>query len=366
MPHLAHDADDTHDAGDTRDARLAHQARLAAYGAVSTALALTSDRALRELLEAAEPLGTGIGGKSALLEVAGTPVFVKRVPLTDLERQPENVHSTANLFDLPPFCQYNIAGPSFGTWRELAAHTMTTNWVLAGAYEGFPLMYHWRVLPDSAPLPDELADVEASVAYWGGGSAVRNQIEARRGSSASVALFLEYIPQNLHQWLGQQVEAGDAAVDAACAMVEAELEAGTAFMNDNGLLHMDVHFENILTDGSRLYFTDYGLATSPRFDLSPAEVDFIDEHPSYDRVYALSYLANWLVTGLKGLGGRERQELLGAYAQGKHPTGVPATAASILTRYAPLAVVVTEFFRKLRDESRQTPYPAEEIRRRSP
>jgi hypothetical protein len=38
--------------------------------------------------------------------------------------------------------------------------------VLAGAYEGFPLMYHWRVLPTPPqPLPEELADVERTVAY---------------------------------------------------------------------------------------------------------------------------------------------------------------------------------------------------------
>ncbi|MEV7720424.1 hypothetical protein [Streptomyces sp. NPDC088184] len=166
-------------------------ARLAAHGAVSAALARCDDRALGELVDAAEPLGSGIGGKSALLEIAGTRVFVKRVPLTDLERQPEGVRSTANLFGLPLFCQYGIGGPGFGAWRELATHIMTTDWALAGEYEGFPLMYHWRVLPDSTPLPEELADVDRAVAYWGGGSQVRHRIEALRQASASVALSRE-------------------------------------------------------------------------------------------------------------------------------------------------------------------------------
>ncbi len=93
-------------------------ARLAAHNAVSTSLALRSDRALREFVDEAVPFGSGIGGKSALLEVAGFPVFVKRVPLTDLERQPDSVRSTANLFELPVFCQYGIGGPSFGAWRD--------------------------------------------------------------------------------------------------------------------------------------------------------------------------------------------------------------------------------------------------------
>ncbi|HEY3709883.1 MAG TPA: hypothetical protein VGL64_10940 [Amycolatopsis sp.] len=70
---------------------MSRDARLAAHSAVSTALARCSDLELRDLVEAAEPVGSGIGGATALLEVGGTPVFVKRVPLTDLERQPENL-----------------------------------------------------------------------------------------------------------------------------------------------------------------------------------------------------------------------------------------------------------------------------------
>jgi len=349
---------------------MSHGARLTAHSAVSTSLALRSDRALRELVETAVPIGSGIGGKSALLEIAGTPVFVKRVPLTDVERQPEHVRSTANLFELPVFCQYGIGaigGPGFGAWRELAVHTMTTNWVLAAEREGFPLMHHWRVLPDSTPLPEELADIERAVAYWGGGSQVRRRIEALRQSSASIALFLEYIPQNLHQWLGAQVEAGDEAADRACAMVERELEAATSFMNARGLLHFDAHFENILTDGRRLYFADYGLALSSQFELSREEVDSFERHQAYDRCYTATYLVNWLVTALYGYRREDqdggRHELVRAYAEGKRPTGIPEEAAAIIARHAPIAAVISDFNRKFRHQSRQTPYPLEEIRR---
>ncbi|ARF52978.1 hypothetical protein [Streptomyces gilvosporeus] len=348
---------------------MSHSARLTAHSAVSTSLALCSDRALRELVDTAAPIGSGIGGKSALLEVAGIPIFVKRVPLTDLERQREHVRSTANPFELPVFCQYGIGtigGPGFGAWRELAVHTMTTNWVLAAEHEGFPLMYHWRVLPDSMPLPEELADVERTVAYWGGGSQVRRRSEALQQSSASVALFLEYIPQNLHQWLGSQVEADDEAADRACAMVEKNLEAGTSFMNARGLLHFDAHFENILTDGQRLYFADYGLATSSRFELSQDETDFFDRHQTYDRCYTTAYLVNWLVTALYGYQREDREgrsALVRAFAAGKRPTGIPEEAAAILARHAPIAAVMSEFHRKFQRQSRLTPYPLEEIRR---
>jgi hypothetical protein len=342
-------------------------ARLAAHGAVSTALSLCSARRLRELVDAGTPIGTGIGGKTVLLEVEGAPVFVKQVRLTDLERRPENVRSTANLFGLPDFCHYgvgSIGGPGFGAWRELAVQVMTTNWVIAGDYEGFPLMYHWRVLPDSGqPLPEELADVERAVAYWGGGSGIRHRIEAVQQSSASIMLFLEYVPQNLHDWLGVQIGAGDEVAERACAMVDSELKAGVSFMNARGLLHFDAHFENILTDGTRLFFADYGLAISSRFELTQGEAEFFDEHHSYDQYYAVTHLVNWLAVALYGYGPEERKAFVRACAQGETPGGIPAAIATALVRYAPVAAVVGDFYRQFQRESRATPYPLEAISR---
>ncbi|MFE9852130.1 protein kinase family protein [Streptomyces sp. NPDC005576] len=336
-------------------------ARLAAHGIVSTSLALRSDRSLRELVDAGAPLRTGIGGKTVLLEVEGTRVFVKQVRLTDRERRSEHVHSTANLFGLPTFCHYGIGtigGPGFGAWRELAAHTMTTNWVVAGEYEGFPLMYHWRVIPHSVqPLPEELADVDRAVAYWGGKPAVRRRIEALQQSTASLVLFLEYVPQNLHDWLGIQIGAGDEAAERACAMVDEKLEAGLSFMNARGLLHFDAHFENILTDGRQLFFTDYGLTISSRFDLTQDEHDFFDQHRTYDRCYAVTHLVNWLAVAFYGYKPEERKAFVNACAQGEPPEGIPASIAALFVRYAPIAAVMGNFYRAFQQESRAAPHP---------
>ena len=341
-------------------------ARLAAHGAVSTALSLCSDHRLRELVDAAVPIGAGIGGKTLRLDVDGTPVFVKQVRLTDLERRPEHVRSTANLFGLPSFCHYGIGtigGPGWGAWRELAVHTMTTGWVVAGDHEGFPLMHHWRVLPDAGhPLPAELADVERAVTYWGGGPAVRRRIEALQGSSASLLLFLEYIPQTLHDWLSARMDAGGEAAEHALAWVDDELSAGVSFMNGHGLLHLDTHFENILTDGHRLYLADYGLAISSRFDLTTDESAFVDEHEAYDRDYVATYLVNWLAVALYEHQGDERRAFVRACARSVLPQGAPAAVAAILARDAPVAAVVGGFHHRFQQKSRETPYPREAAR----
>ncbi|MFH8614337.1 protein kinase family protein [Streptomyces sp. NPDC017979] len=341
-------------------------ARLAAHRKVATALAPLGDRRLAELLSGARPLGSGIGGTSALLEVDGVPVFVKRVPLTDTERRPEHRHSTANLFGLPPYCQYGMGAPGspgFGAWRELAAHTATTTWVLTGGPDCFPLTHHWRILPDAPPaLPDELADVDRAVDYWGDG--VRRRIEELARASASLVLFLEHVPRTLHDHLAEELRSGDEQrADEAVRRAERQLATGVAAMNDHGLLHFDAHFRNVLTDGRRLYFADYGLALSSRFGLSPAEADFLAAHATHDRAYALSYLVNWLITTVYGHDRTEREALVHACAQGERPPDGPAAVRAVIERHAPIAALVTDFYGRFTDGSRETPYPAEAIGR---
>jgi len=338
--------------------------RAAGHAAVSAALARLDDGELLGLVESAQAqtqtAGAGIGGRTALLEVAGRPVFVKRVPLTDLERQPANRHSTANLFALPPFVQYGIGSPGFGVWRELAAHLLTTEWVLDGRYGGFPLLHHWRVLPEPEPvaLPDELADVTGAVAYWDGSEEVGDRLRALAGARASVTLFLEYLPYSLRGWLDARIAAGPAAADQAIRLAERELAAGTEFMNRNGLLHFDAHPDNVLTDGTRLYFADFGLAASTRFDLAADERAFLELNATYDRTYTATQLVNLVTTALTGLRGDRRDAFVRAWADGERPSGLPQAAADVLDRHAPVAAVMIPFYRDLQQRSRTTPYPA--------
>ncbi|MCW6007747.1 serine/threonine protein phosphatase [Micromonospora sp. CPCC 205371] len=329
--------------------------RLSRYSAVSTALALMSDRRLGQVVASATPAGTGIGGSSVRLDVEGVPVFAKRVALTDLERQPGNLMSTANLFGLPPYFQYGVGSPGFGAWRELAAHTMSTNWVLSGQSQAFPLLYHWRVLPGPPAASDERADVDGAVAYWGGSPAVRARFTALAEASSSLVLFLEHIPHSVADWLPTQLT----DIESVAQMVDRLLCDGATAMDAGGLTHFDAHFGNVLTDGQRLYFGDMGLATSPRFDLSPDERAFLARHPGFDRLYTATHFLVWLLDNVCGVPRDERGEHLRRYAKGLATPDAPPAVAAIIRRHAPVATVMYDFYSRLLTESRAVPFPAE-------
>ncbi|MFC8981131.1 protein kinase family protein [Streptomyces sp. NPDC057411] len=342
-----------------------HAARLAAYGTVATRLSLLSDRRLGEVVAAAVPRGSGIGGRSAELAIDGTPVFVKRVPLTDVELRPENVRSTANLFGLPMFYQYGVGSAGFGAWRELAVHVMTTHWVLGNEYDGFPLTYHWRILPDSPPegFVDEFGGVDGAVAHWEGSAAVRERLEAIGRSSYSLVLFLEHVPHTLGEWLHDHRAAAPRGGEGSpYPWVEDALSRGTAFMSAHGLVHFDAHFANVLTDGRRLYFADFGLALSAGFELSAAEAEFLSDHLGYDRCHTASHLLrHHLPDGLRG--GKEHEAFLRDWVSGLRPDGVPGEIAAIIDRCSRPAMIFGEFARRLLTESKRTPFPAAEIGR---
>jgi hypothetical protein len=359
---------------------MTHSERLRRWGQVSSALALQNDEQLSRAVNGAEQLGTGIGGTTMRLEVAGHTVFAKRLRLTDLERRPEHRLSTRNLFALPTFCQRNVGSPGVGAWRELAAHIMTSGWVVSGELENFPLMFHWRELegaaaPGALPPPAELADVPGMVRYWEHCEAMGQRLRALADASASVVIFMEHLPWTLATWLdthlapGAKAAESAASLEAACAMVERGLNIDIPRMNASGLLHGDAHLGNILTDGHRLYFADLGLALSDRFALSPAELQYLNDNASLDQAYALTKWVNglvkvWSPTPHTPL---ERMELVRRVAQGQAVPllipGVPGCVEAAIQRHAPLATLVNDFYVQLHGTGRNATYPREGVDR---
>jgi thiamine kinase-like enzyme len=334
--------------------------RIKLYGQISTSLAALSNEKLKQILTNGKPMHEGIGGKSALISIDDTPVFVKKLPLTDLEQLPQHFMSTANIFDLPLSYQYGVGSAGFGAWRELATHIMTTNWVITGECANFPIMYHWRILPSH---PGDIninywGNIEEYCQYWENSDVIRKRVENLNNASAHIALFLEYVPQNLHDWLSAQITKGGDSAETAVVFVEKQLKATNKHMNACGLIHFDAHFENILTDGKQLYLSDFGLALSSKFDLTPAETEFLKQHQSYDQACAAVNLLHCIITSLFG---KEHWEIrLREYLAGELSNVSPAIN-TIINRYAPIALLMDEFFEKLQKENKSTPYPATQL-----
>ena len=428
--------------------------RITTYHTIAPKLESLNDQNLLELLEKSVSIHFGMGGTSVLLKIDGINIFVKKVPLTDVEILPENIMSTENIFELPTYYQYGIGSAGFGAWRELSAHIMSTEWVLRKDCPNFPLMYHWRILPDSTlktlptsvegysirsmyqhPTTDSLnlikqgelglfcegdklyckahnkekiqiirADniniqgidpqsydkiiktmheeqsqeppenikniteaekaevlefaslhgyipekLERLVEYWGGSSTIRARLEAREKASANLVLFLEYIPETLQQWLDRQFIKGN-ITDSMIAMVESDLKAITSFVSNRGLLHFDANFMNILTDGHRLYLTDFGLATSSIFKLSKTEIKFIEAHRDYDQRYIAAMWVNWIGTTI--FGKKNIKAKLHEYIAGKGEELVPFLAKAIIIRDAQHWIAMNMFFKDLKNEIR--------------
>ena len=86
--------------------RAMHSLRRLRHDRTSALLAARSDDELAAILRAVPTNAVGVGGDSSVLDVDGVPVFAKRIPITD--RELAHPHSTANLLELPGYCQYGV------------------------------------------------------------------------------------------------------------------------------------------------------------------------------------------------------------------------------------------------------------------
>lgn len=332
--------------------------RVSSYSKVTKYLSHLTNEQLSSLLTTAKSLGTGTGGEVLSIEVEGVPLFVKKIRLTAIEQ--ENPRSTQNLFELPPYYQYGVGSMGFGVWREIAAHEMTTQWVLNGECQNFPLMYHARVLDRPPALPksptsEQLEERQRYVEYWDGSAAVGRRSEAADTAPADVVVFMESLPQTLDKWLSVEGREN-------LPKIERELNLVAAFMKSRGFLHFDAHFHNILASNSHVYFADFGLAMSRRFDLSPEERAFLEKHIDYDRYYVVAELAQRAIATT--LGDKEGEVALDTYLSPEKMTIVlPPAVESIAQRYRPIAVLMGNLFRGLREHSKSTPYPEAELSR---
>lgn len=335
--------------------------RIEIHDAVSSELGSLSDEALLSLLDKGKDLHAGIGGKSKLISVLNKPIFTKKVPLSKFELLKENYRSTANIFDLPMCFQYGIGSQGFGAWRELASHEITTDWVLSGACPNFPIMYYWRILQrEEPPLSDNEKKklVEKHVQYWENSPSVRRRVDAVYSATDDIYIFMEYIPDTLFPWLESKLDSTNSAINAI-EMVSNQLKNTTLFMREHGFLHMDAHFDNILTDGEQLYFSDFGLGLSDKFRLSEIESQFFKDNKGYDKYSTLVNLLHRIITHY--FGKKDWEVTLKDYINNvKKP--LPDPIDKLIKEYANVAFIMDTFYQEIQKD-KSTTFPNDELER---
>jgi hypothetical protein len=333
-------------------------ARLQRHEALATLLEGTDDTVLAEWLAQAPGRSSSFGGHTASLSFDAGQVFCKLVPLTARELEPGRWQSTANHFGLPTYYQYGIGSVGFGAWRELAAHQLASGWVLQGLHDQFPLLHHWRVLKNTAAADaNDGAEAEAYLHHAAGEeqdeSAIRDRLAALRAAPAHIAVFTEHLPWTLQDWLRQQLQTGGSQADAAVPAAEAWAARALAFLQTQGCVHFDAHCNNILTDGTRLYMADFGLAVHPSFALDSTERQFLQQHAGYDAARLASSLVHAVLGAVPGEEPwRDRLQAHAVLA-----AALPPTALAALQRHGPTALAMSDFFHRLTSSSRHTPFP---------
>ena len=214
-------------------------------------------------------------------------VFVKSVPVTDTEYA--NMFCTKNLYNLPTYCSYGFGSTGFGVFRELVTYIKTTNWVLEGSIATFPLMYHYRIIPFTRHQIDvDPNHLKKYVEYWDNSENAGQYFWDRANTNYELVLFLEYIPYILETWLRENPDRLEKPLE--------ELRSTITFLKEKEIIHFDAHFRNILTDGDRVYLTDFGLALDRSFALTQEEISFFEHNKFYDYgeiLRNLGHLIGW-------------------------------------------------------------------------
>lgn len=349
-------------------------ARRSSYSSLSAQLVHLDDREFSATFKAPGP-HRGPWGHSYASEFNRTKVFVKRIPLTEAEAA--RPWSTRNAFKLPPYYNYGVGSAGFGAFRELVAHMKTTNWVLQGATHAFPMLVHHRVLRRVVKPGKHRTLTPAYVAHWNGSRAVGDYMQARAAAPAEIWLILEYVPHRMSDWIWDHQDQVDDIVE--------QLFAAIALMRRNDMVHFDLHFGNVLTDGTTARVTDFGLINDENFHLTKNERSFLRRHDHYDYgtvIGCLGLTPWWKLFSLEEAARRPilrrhpwldsantHEEVARGFLEHvdsmtSGPLKVHPVYAQALRRYAPVVLYMTRFISAMRSNPRKnTPYDDEHVRR---
>jgi len=273
------------------------------YYTLHSRLASLSNDALLEKIKAA-PHTKG-WGLNHTLELDGTSIFVKRIPLT--EKEFAQLHDTQNLFDLPMHYHYGMGSAGFGAFREWLTHIKTTDWVLSGEQVHFPLLYHYRILHSQASWKVwDSEKMDGYCTYWNDNGSIREYTQARMEAPYEIALFLEHIPHSLYTWF-------KAPSFPKFTQLVQEARDALTFLQAQGILHMDAHLANLLTDGEHCYVSDFGLALDRQFAIDQEELAFFETHQDYDQGQLTCCTGLILLSGFEILEKEKQKHILQAF-----------------------------------------------------
>lgn len=275
------------------------------YSQLSSRLAELDNVQLSSLLSPESSPAGSDWGSSQTLRLGTEKLFVKRIPVST--RELAEPFSTRNLYDLPDYYHYGVGSAGFGVYRELLTHIKTSNWVLSDEISTFPLLYHYRIVPiQPSGKPPDIAAQQRMVASWNGHPGIASYLHDRSHASHELLLFLEYFPQTLKDWLIQHPD----QVERALASLHRTID----FLHQHGILHLDTHFLNVLTDGEHFYLSDFGLALDKRFTLDDSEKRFYSRHKHYDygkSLWSLTFVLRAAYAACSPAGKRKLQNRYG-------------------------------------------------------
>lgn len=228
-----------------------------------------SDKELSVLLDTG---GKKTGwGWSCEFEFAGRHFFAKGIPLTDLEVN--NPGSTANLYQLPVFYHYGVGSAGFGAYRELQAQLKLSDFVLSGQCPHFPLLFHTRTVKIDREVPGKSLD-DSYFEYWDNNDAIRHYVGEREKARFEVLMILEHFDLTVNEWiLSHQTH---------IPLLEKQMKETCSFLESRGMLHMDLHFKNLVYKEGLFALVDYGLVLDRDHEMDEDEQEFFKSHQGYD------------------------------------------------------------------------------------
>ena len=300
----------------------------------------------------------GIGGETGVLQIENNQVFYKKIALTSVELESNNRFSTRNLHKLPLYYQYGVGSTGFGAWRELESWRQGQE-ISISRVRCFPRLYGFKIIeetPKSTLTTEEQKKIDDDCKYWNNSTEIKNRLEALLLSKSYLLIFIEYLPSNLYDWLGEKMNSGLEEGMKACSFVSNAIPQITLALSQANFNHFDAHFWNILTDGKQLFVGDQGLALLEDFEIGSAERSFLKQHKSYDEACLRLNLVHAIVSHHSGKDHWIR------FIENEGKGFDPGPYQEVLSPHLKLARIMHRFFTSLK-KNKLAKYPEELVSR---